>query len=463
MPFSASRLAEHDTEVASLLEREREAQRGMVQMVASENLAPEQVLEPLASCASNKYCEGAPGERTYPGIASLDSLEDLAVRRACSAFGIHRDDWYINVQVLSGAPANMCVCGGLLEPGDTILSLHHDHGGHMSHGTPDSLIAKFFHVENYFLDVSGRLRAEDVEARIKELAAQGRKPKMLIAGFSMYPLEVDYAALSAVCRAHNVHLHADVSHVGGIVAADCVLRQDLPQHAALREEIAAARGSPRLLSANPFDFADTVVSTTHKDMRGPRGAVLFARRDRVDCARLAEAVFPGLQAGPHMATVASVAVLFRDMLAPEYPRYQWQVMRNARALADEFQRLCGERAAAGLEPATALMSGGTENHMVVVYVGDGNGDRVNRALGRCLLVANSAPFPEKDALHAPESGIRLGTPFMTSRGCKEDDFRLIARVISRLVAAIRFGTGEDEEAAVREGRAELEALLARLA
>lgn len=400
-----------DTELRRLLVEEFHRHENTVNLIASENIISPQVLLPLASTLSNKYSEGYPGRRYYGGTEVMDKIETLCMERALTAFKLRADDWCINVQALSGSPANLAVYNAYLRPGDRILSLKLNHGGHLSHGSSASAVSRYYDVQQYSLGSDYQVDMHEVAELVKSF-----KPHMLVAGFSAYPREVDYRGLSEICRPHGVHLHADISHTAGLVAGG-------------------------QLEQNPFDFADSVMTTTHKTLRGPRGALIFTSKRSLarDNAwkRINGSVFPGLQGGPHFATIASIASALKEAGSREFADYQARVVGNAKALARHLERHTQSRGG-----HLRVLTGGTDTHLLLADVSGSHlsesplperhkmGKTVEAVLNQCGIITNRNVIIS-DARIA--SGIRVGTPSVTTRGMGDAEMDALAAVICDVV------------------------------
>jgi glycine hydroxymethyltransferase len=385
-------LARTDPEVAAALAGEERRQEAGVELIPSENYTYPEVLATLGSVFTNKYSEGYPGRRYYGGQQFTDRVEELARERACALFRCE----HANVQALSGSAMNQAVYLACLEPGDTILGMDLSHGGHLTHGAPVSHMGRLFRFVRYKTDgANGHI---DVE-RLRALAHTAR-PKLVLAGYTSYPRDYDYAAFKAIADEVGAITMADVSHVGGLIAG----------------------GAMR----NPFDDGfDIVTTTTHKSLRGPRGALILCRRAFAEA--IDKSVFPGLQGGPHMNAVAAIAVALRKAQEPAFRTYAAQVLRNAKALA-----------AVLLAAGAHLVTGGTDNHMVVVDTVASfglDGRRAEQILDRIGITTNKQVLPDDPRPPLRPSGIRLGTPAATTRGMTEPDMRRLAAWIVDALAA----------------------------
>ncbi|KAK1762593.1 serine hydroxymethyltransferase [Phialemonium atrogriseum] len=414
----AAHLQEADPTMFEIIEKEKVRQKQFINLIPSENFTSQAVLDALGSPMQNKYSEGYPGARYYGGNEFIDASERLCQRRALETFGLDEKQWGVNVQALSGAPANFYVYSALMEPHDRLMGLDLPHGGHLSHGyqTPTkkiSYVSKYFETLPYRLDEStGYIDYEKME----ELAMLYR-PKIIIAGTSAYSRFIDYARMRAICDKANAYLMADMAHISGMVAA-----QVMP---------------------GPFPYADIVTTTSHKSLRGPRGALIFFRRGvrrtnpktKQDELYNLEgpinaSVFPGHQGGPHNHTIAALAVALKQAQAPEFRAYQERVLANARALA---RRLGEPKGKGGL--GYSLVSGGTDNHLVLADLKPQgiDGGRVERVLELVGVAANKNTVPGDRSALTP-GGLRMGTPAMTTRGFGEDDFGRVADIVDRAVA-----------------------------
>ncbi len=365
-----------DPELAAAMRAERERQEHHIELIASENYASPRVLEAQGSVLTNKYAEGYPGKRYYGGCEHVDVAERLAIERACQLFGAT----YANVQPHSGSQANAAVYLALLKPGDTILGMSLDHGGHLTHGAKVNFSGKLFNAVQY------GIRGDNGEIDYDALEAQAleARPKMIIAGFSAYSRVLDFPRFRAIADKVGAWLMVDMAHVAGLVAAG--------------------------VYPNPVPYADVVTSTTHKTLRGPRGGLIVARRNDEITKKFNSLVFPGTQGGPLMHVIAAKAVAFLEALQPEFKDYQKQVVANARAM-------CGRMQQRGYR----IVSGGTDNHLFLVDLSDKQitGKDADAALGRANITVNKNAVPNDPRPPAITSGLRIGTPASTTRGFRE--------------------------------------------
>jgi len=378
-------LHSYDPDIDAAISGEERRQADGVEMIPSENYTYPEVLATLGSVLTNKYAEGYPGRRYYGGQEYTDAIENTARDRACAIFRAG----HANVQPLSGSPMNQAVYFGFLEPGDTILAMDLSHGGHLTHGAPVSHMGKVFKFERYKSEPSqnGAIDFDGLLQRAKQT-----RPKMVLCGYSSYPRDYDYAAFKTVADEVGALTMADISHIGGLVAAD-VMR-------------------------NPFDTGfDVVTTTTHKSLRGPRGGLILCKKEHAK--RVDPAVFPGLQGGPHMNNVAGAAVTFKKAAEPAFKDYANAILANAKALA-----------AALIAEGAKLVTDGTDNHLMVVdtVASFGIDGRVaEQALDRIGITTNKQVIPDDPRPPLRPSGIRLGTPACTTRGMTEDDMRRIGK------------------------------------
>jgi glycine hydroxymethyltransferase len=394
-------LARTDPEVAEAIRKETERQGRQLEMIASENFVSEAVLEALGTVLTNKYAEGYPGKRYYGGCEFVDVAESLAIARAKQIFGAD----HANVQPHSGAQANTAVYMAACKPGDTILGMNLSHGGHLTHGHPLNFSGKYFKVVAY------GVRKEDERIdyeELKRLAVENR-PKVIVVGASAYPRMIDFAAVRAAADASGALIMADIAHVAGLVAAG--------------------------LHPSPVPHCEFVTTTTHKTLRGPRGGMILCKE--AWAKEVDKAVFPGVQGGPLMHVIAAKAVAFKEALAPEWKAYQKQIVANAAALAKGLQ---GE--------GWRLVSGGTDNHLMLVDVfAQGlTGKVAEKALDKAGITVNKNTIPFDTNSPMVASGIRLGTPALTTRGMKESDMAEVAKLVSRALHAVE---NETELAEVR--------------
>jgi glycine hydroxymethyltransferase len=393
-------LKQTDPEMARYIREETVRQSSCLSLIPSENYASRAVREAVGSTLTNKYSEGQVNKRYYQGNAVIDKVENLAKTRALSVFGLSEREWGVNVQALSGSPANLAVYHGLLAPGDTIMSMFLPDGGHLSHGwqlpgKKVTLVSSIWNISFYHVDRASRLFDYD------RLMAQARevKPKLLISGGTAYPREIDHKKMGEIARAVGAIYMADIAHEAGLVAAG--------------------------VNTSPFPHADVVTMTTHKTLRGPRGAMIFARRSPDDLiAKINTSVFPGIQGGPHNHTIAGIAVCLHEAMQKPYVKYQEQVIKNARVLASEF-------AMSGFD----VVSGSTDKHLVLL---DMRTVGVSAwiaawALEYAGIIVNRNTVPYDTGTSFYPSGLRLGTPAVTTRGMKEPEMKRIAGLIRGIV------------------------------
>ena len=386
-----------DPEVYESMMRELQRQRDHLELIASENFVSEAVMQAMGSHLTNKYAEGYPGARYYGGCQFVDEVETLAIERAKLLFGAE----HANVQPHSGSQANVAVYLALLQPGDTILGMDLSHGGHLTHGSKASISGKYFHAEFYGVDPETEtINYDTVMQRAEEV-----KPKLIIAGASAYPRFIDFRRMREIADAVGAYLMVDMAHVAGLVAAG--------------------------VHPSPVPYAHVVTTTTHKTLRGPRGALILCREELKK--KINSAVFPGTQGGPLMHTIAAKAVCFGEALQPAFREYQSQVVKNAAALADSLQ-----------ENGVRLVSGGTDNHLMLADVMSKGktGAEVQELLDAANITANKNTIPFDTQSVKLTSGMRFGSPAVTSRGLKEEDMRQVGAFIARLI--------EEGESAVPE-------------
>ena len=386
-----------DPQVAEAMELELKRQRDHLELIASENFVSEAVMAAMGSHLTNKYAEGYPGKRYYGGCECVDIVENLARERACRLFGAE----HANVQPHSGAQANLAVYFALLNYGDTVLGMNLSHGGHLTHGSPVNMSGKYYNFVAYGVDPETEMIDYDEVRRL----ALAHKPKMIVAGASAYPRAIDFAKLREIADETGALFMVDMAHIAGLVAA--------------------------ALHMNPVPYADVVTTTTHKTLRGPRGGMILCKEALAK--QIDKAIFPGTQGGPLMHTIAAKAVCLQEALQPEFKVYQQQVVKNAGTLASGL-----------MAHGVKLVSGGTDNHLMLVDLGaEGRtGKEVEALLDAANITANKNTVPGETRSPFVTSGIRLGTPAVTSRGLKEADMELVAGYIARIIA--------EGEAAVQE-------------
>jgi len=386
-----------DTQIKKLIDAEKKRQKKAVNLVASENYVSKDVLEALGSVFTDKYGEGYPGKRYYRGCIIVDEVERLAKKRALDLFGLPEKEWGVNVQPLSGSPANFAVYAALVPPSGKIMGMTLSHGGHLTHGQPVSMTGKFWTQVPY--GVSKETERLDYE-EVKKIAVEN-KPNIIVVGFTAYAHIVDFKKFREITDAAGALLMVDMSHFAGLVAGK--------------------------VYPSPFLYADIVTTTTHKTLRGPRAAMIFSRRDERNIhKKIDRTILPGLQGGPHFNAIAAVAVALKEAATPAFRKYAAQVVKNAKALADELAK-CGWR----------IVEGGTETHLLRIDVwrdGKGIGGRAAAdKLEAAGIIVNENTIPFDTRSPVDPSGIRLGSAAETTRGRKEKDFREIARKIDKVL------------------------------
>ena len=381
-----SLLKQNDPEVYEAVMKETNRQRNKIELIASENFVSETVMEANGTTLTNKYAEGYPGKRYYGGCEYVDIVETLAIERAKKVFGAE----YANVQPHSGAQANMATFFALLTPGDTVLSMNLAHGGHLSHGSPVNMSGKYFNIVPY--GVSEDTNTIDYD-EVRRLALES-KPKLILAGASAYPRIIDFEKFSAIAKEVGAYFMVDMAHIAGLVAAGC--------------------------HPSPVPYADVVTTTTHKTLRGPRGGLILTNNEEIAKA-INKAIFPGTQGGPLMHTISAKAVCLGEALKPEFKAYQEQIVKNAQALAKQL-----------IEEGFKLVSGGTDNHLMLVNLTDTGvtGKEAEKMLDEVGITVNKNAIPFDTQKPFVTSGIRIGTPATTSRGFKEDDMVEIGKLIA---------------------------------
>ena len=382
-------IKQQDAGIADILASEEQRQREGLELIPSENYVSKAVLEALGSVFTNKYSEGYPGKRYYGGQEYTDQVETLAIERAKELFGAK----YVNVQPLSGAPANIAMYFALLEPGDTVLGMDLSHGGHLTHGHPVTAITKIFKFIRYKMkDVeTGEIDYDELRA-----LALAEKPKILLAGYSAYPRELDYEKFVSIAREAGALAVMDIAHIAGLIAGKAV--------------------------KNPFDYGfDVLTTTTHKTLRGPRGGMILVRDNEEIAKKIDKMIFPGLQGGPHMNVIAAKAVAFGEALSPKFKEYAAQVIRNAKAMADIFT-------AGGVR----LITGGTSNHLILADVFGSlgvTGADAEKALDEVGITVNKNVIADDPRKPLDPSGIRFGTPAITTRNFTEKECARVAELM----------------------------------
>jgi glycine hydroxymethyltransferase len=379
------------SKILELIQQETDRQSNTIRLIASENYASDQILAALGSSLTNKYSEGYPHSRYYEGQEFIDQIELIAIENAKKLFQAQ----FANVQAYSGSPANLAVYLALLQPNDTILGLALSSGGHLTHGHKVSISGKWLNSISYGLTPDGYINYDEIEA-----LAQEHRPKLIISGHSAYPKQVDFKRIGDIAKGVGAYHLADISHISGLVATG--------------------------LHPHPFPDADIITTTTHKILRGPRGALIMTNNPDL-AQKIDKAVFPGLQGGPHNNNIAGIAIALEDALKSEYTEYCQQVIQNARALAKSLQ-----------DRGFEIVSGGTENHLLLVDLRNQgiDGDTLSKALNSVNIETNKNTIPFDTASPFKPNGIRLGTPAVTTLGLKEQDMNIIAEFIYQVVKNI---------------------------
>ena len=386
-----------DIQIEKLIKAEQTRQKKVINLIASENIVSADVLKALGSELTNKYAEGYAHARYYGGNEVIDQIEDICIERALKTFKISKNKWHVNVQPLSGSPANLAVYSAILNVGDSIMAMDLSHGGHLTHGFKVSFTGKLYNQIAYGVDEKTQVLDYDVLLQM----AQKYKPKLIITGYSAYPRKINFKKFREIADSVGALLMVDMAHIAGLVAGGA--------------------------HPSPFAYADIVTSTTHKTLRGPRSGIIFAKKDERELdKKIDKAVFPGLQGGPHMNQIAAVAVALAEAQSPAYKKYIEQVCKNAHVLAQELKKR-GWR----------ILSGGTDNHLVLVDVwmdgkGIGGKDASDR-LEKEGIIVNKNTIPGEKRSPVNPSGIRLGTAAETTRGLKEKDFVKIAKRIDEIL------------------------------
>ena len=388
IPMDYNHVKAQDPEIYASMMRELKRQRDHIELIASENFVSEAVMEAMGSHLTNKYAEGYPGARYYGGCEYVDEVERIAQERALKLFGAD----HVNVQPHSGSQANVAVYLALMKPGDTLMGMDLSHGGHLTHGSKASISGKYF--RSVFYGVSPETETIDYDAMLR--IAEEEKPKIIVAGASAYPRFIDFAKMREVADAVGAYLMVDIAHIAGLVAAG--------EH------------------PSPVPYADVVTTTTHKTLRGPRGAIILCKDELAK--KIDSAVFPGTQGGPLMHVIAGKAVAFGEALTPEFKAYQHQVVKNAAAMAEALQ-------ANGIR----LVSGGTDNHLMLAdCMSKGRtGKEVQELLDAANITANKNTIPFDTQGVKLTSGVRLGSPAATTRGMKEEEMKTVGNLISTLI------------------------------
>ncbi|HJC34325.1 serine hydroxymethyltransferase [Mediterraneibacter glycyrrhizinilyticus] len=394
-----------DPEIADAIKAEMERQNSHIELIASENWVSKAVMAAMGSPLTNKYAEGYPGKRYYGGCQCVDVVEELARERAKELFGCE----YANVQPHSGAQANMAVFFAILQPGDTYMGMNLDHGGHLTHGSPVNMSGKYFNVVPYGVNDEGVIDYD----KVLEIAKKC-KPKMIVAGASAYARTIDFKRFREIADEVGAYLMVDMAHIAGLVAAG--------------------------LHPSPIPYAHVTTTTTHKTLRGPRGGMILSSNEMNEKFNFNKAVFPGIQGGPLMHVIAAKAVCFKEALQPEFKEYQAQILKNAKALCEGLKKR-----------GVKIVSGDTDNHLMLVDLTEKNvsGKELEKRLDDAHITCNKNTIPNDPRSPFVTSGVRLGTPAVTTRGMKEEDMDKIAEIIAMVIES------EDNVEAGRKMAAEL--------
>ena len=387
--YDFDEITKTDPEIADAIKAEMERQNSHIELIASENWVSKAVMAAMGSPLTNKYAEGYPGKRYYGGCQCVDVVEDLARERAKKLFGCE----YVNVQPHSGAQANMAVMFAMLEPGDKIMGMNLDHGGHLTHGSPVNMSGKYFDVAHYGVNEDGVIDYDEVLRIAKE-----HQPKLIVAGASAYARTIEFKRFREIADEVGAYLMVDIAHIAGLVATG--------------------------LHPSPIPYAHVTTTTTHKTLRGPRGGMIMCSEEMNKKFNFNKAVFPGIQGGPLMHVIAGKAVCFKEALQPEYKTYMEQVVRNAKAL-------CNGLKSRGVK----IVSGDTDNHLMLVDLSgtDISGKELEKRLDDAHVTANKNTIPNDPRSPFVTSGVRLGTPAVTTRGMKEEDMDKIAEIIAMVI------------------------------
>ena len=390
-----NRIASSDKEVGEAIASELKRQKRGLELIASENLVSEAVMLAMGTPLTNKYAEGYPAKRYYGGCECVDVVEKIAIERACKLFGAE----HANVQPHSGAQANMAVYFALIKPGDTVMGMNLAHGGHLTHGSPVNMSGSYFNFVPYGVSDDGFIDYDEFEKKAKEVS-----PKLIVAGASAYPRVIDFKRISEIAKSVGAYFMVDMAHIAGLVAAG--------------------------VHPSPVPYADVVTTTTHKTLRGPRGGLILCREELAKA--IDKAIFPGTQGGPLMHIIAAKAVCFGEALTPEFKAYQEQIVKNAKALADTL-----------LEEGFDLVSGGTDNHLMLLDLRPFGitGKELEKRLDECYITVNKNAIPNDPEKPFVTSGVRIGTPAVTSRGLKEEDMVALGKLIK--LCATDFETKAD--------------------
>ena len=407
--YSLDEVRAVDPEVAEAIVKEQERQNSHIELIASENWVSKAVMAAMGSPLTNKYAEGYPGKRYYGGCGCVDIVEDLARERAKELFKCD----YANVQPHSGAQANMAVFFAIMEPGDTFMGMNLDHGGHLSHGSPVNLSGKYFNCVPYGVNEDGFLDYDEMERIALEC-----KPKLIVAGASAYARKIDFKRIREICDKVGAYMMVDIAHIAGLVVTG--------------------------MHESPIPYADVVTTTTHKTLRGPRGGLILCNQEAADKFNFNKAIFPGTQGGPLMHVIAAKAVCFKEALSDEFKEYGKNICANAQALCKGL-----------LDRGLSVVSGGTDNHLMLLDLRPQGltGKEIERLLDEAHITANKNTVPNDPQKPFVTSGVRLGTPAVTSRGMNTDDMDKIAEAIAFVV--------KEGEAGVPKARAIVDELTAK--
>ena len=387
--YGFDEIKKKDLEIAEAIEQEMARQDSHIELIASENWVSKAVMAAMGSPLTNKYAEGYPGKRYYGGCECVDVVENLAIDRAKELFGCD----YANVQPHSGAQANMAVFFAMLTPGDKVMGMSLDHGGHLTHGSPVNMSGKYFNVVSYGVNDEGVIDYEEVRK-----VALREQPKLIIAGASAYCRTIDFKKFREIADEVGAYLMVDMAHIAGLVAAG--------------------------LHPSPIPYADVVTTTTHKTLRGPRGGLILCNQEAAEKFNFNKAIFPGIQGGPLMHVIAGKAVALKEALQPEFKAYQEQIVKNAKALCEGL-----------LKRGVKIVSGGTDNHLMLVDLSETelSGKELEKRLDRAHITCNKNTIPNDPRSPFVTSGVRLGTPAVTTRGMVEEDMDKIAEAIALVI------------------------------